>query len=116
MATSCPGPLNPVFALKNLEIGCSHFHVFDMTDQRHLKRLAVGWEGQPVNFVTTCIAARRAAVGLRCRARDSFGRVERTARTTRLGRGSRRDYAGPRAFLHDAAVGSGEADFGGFGK
>jgi putative transposase len=30
-----------------------------MTDQRHLKRLAVGWEGQPVDFVTTCIAARR---------------------------------------------------------
>ena len=52
-----------------------------------------------------------AAIGQRCRARDSFGRVEMTARTTRLGRGSLRDYAGPCAFLHDAAVGWGKAAF-----
>jgi REP element-mobilizing transposase RayT len=30
-----------------------------MSDQRHLKRLAVIWEQQSVYFITTCIAARR---------------------------------------------------------
>ena len=48
-----------MFALENLEIGCCRFHVFDMSDQRHLKRLTAVWEKQPVYFVTSCTAARR---------------------------------------------------------
>jgi REP element-mobilizing transposase RayT len=35
------------------------FRKFGISDARHLQRLAVVWEKQPVYFITTCVAARR---------------------------------------------------------
>lgn len=34
-------------------------HAFPVSERRHLKRLAVVWEKQPVYFLTVCVAGRR---------------------------------------------------------